>query len=220
MSIELLVLAVASALRPTSLAVVYALLSAAQPRRLLLAFILAGVAFSCTVGIVVVAVIHDADLRHGTSNFDAVVNLLAGVAALGFAAGLAQGRLQRAPREKAAGGESRIPRRLRNPTLGVAAGAGAATHLPGLLYLVALNQISARDLGLAAGIANVLVFNAIWWSLPIVSLALFIMRPVATRDMLEAINDWVRAHDRQILIALFSLVGAYLTVRGAVKLFD
>jgi hypothetical protein len=84
MSIELLVLALASALRPTSLAVVYALLSAGQPRRLLLAFILAGVAFSCTVGIVVVLVIHDAGLRHGTSNFDAIVNLLAGVAALGL----------------------------------------------------------------------------------------------------------------------------------------
>ena len=218
MSIEVIILAVANALRPTSLAAVYALLATKEPRRLLTAFILAGFAFSVGTGILVVSLIHGADLRHGTSTFDAVVNLVAGVAALGFAAGLAYGRVQRRPREQAQPGQSAISRRLRDPSLGVAAGAGVATHLPGLLYLVGLNQISAKDPPLAAAIADVTVFNAIWWSIPIASLVFFLMRPVETRGGLAAIDRWTRSHDRLILAVLFGAVGAYLTVRGAVNL--
>jgi hypothetical protein len=140
---RIIVLGVANALRPTSLACVYALLATREPRGLLMAFVLAGLAFSLATGVIVVSLIHGADIRHGTSTFDAIVNLLAGVAALGFAAGLAQGRLQRSPRPETVREQSRIAKRLRDPSLGVAAGAGVATHLPGLLYLVGLNQISA-----------------------------------------------------------------------------
>ncbi len=49
-----MILAVANALRPTSLAAVYALLATKEPRRLLTAFILAGFAFSVGTGILVV----------------------------------------------------------------------------------------------------------------------------------------------------------------------
>jgi hypothetical protein len=54
----------------------------------------------------------------------------------------------------------------------------------------------------------------------VVSLGLFMMRPAVTRDGLEAINSWVRSHQRAILAALFGAVGAYLTVRGAANLLD
>ena len=220
MSIEVIVLAVANALRPTSLACVYALLATREPRRLLTAFVLAGLAFSLATGVIVVSLIHGAHIRHGTSTFDAIVNLLAGVAALGFAAGLAQGRLQRTPRPEAERRESGISRRLRDPSLGVAAGAGVATHLPGLLYLVGLNQISAEGPPLGTAVVDVTVFNAIWWSIPIASLVFFLVRPAATRSGLAAVNSWTRSHDRAILAALFGVVGAYLSVRGAANLLD
>jgi Sap-like sulfolipid-1-addressing protein len=218
MSLELVLLGVLNALRPTSLAIVYALLSAAQPRRLMVAFICAGVAFSLATGIGIVLVIHGAELRHGTSTFDGLVNLIGGVAALGFAAGLAQGRTPRRPSERRSSSPSRIMRALRQPSAAVAAGAGIATHLPGLLYLVALNQISAPDPSAGSGIAQVLGFNAIWWSIPVASLAFFLLRPDRTRDAIAAVNSWVRNHDRQIVIALFFVAGIYLTVKGAIDL--
>ncbi len=147
------------------------------------------------------------------------MNLVAGVAAIGFSVGVAYGRgVQRRPREQAEPAQSALSRRLRNPSLGVAAGAGVATHLPGLLYLVSLNQISAEGPAWEAAIFDVTVFNAIWWSLPIASLVFFLMRPAATRDGLAAIDRWTRSHERLILAVLFGAVGAYLTVRGAVNL--
>ncbi len=218
MNIEIIILALANALRPTSLAAVYALLATKEPRRLLTAFILAGVGFSMATGILVAGLIHGAHIRHGTSTFDAIVNLVAGVAALGLALGVALGRVQRRSREQAERGESVLSRRLRNPSLAVAAAAGIATHLPGLLYLVGLNQISAEGPQLGVAIVDVTVFNAIWWSIPIASLLFFLMRPAATRDGLGAANVWTRNHDRVIVAALSAAVGIYLTARGAVNL--
>ena len=59
MSVEAVVLAIASALRPsTSTAAVYALLSSERPRPPLAAFMLGGLALSCTFGVVVVSALH------------------------------------------------------------------------------------------------------------------------------------------------------------------
>jgi hypothetical protein len=129
-NLEIVVLAAANALRPTGLAAVYALLGAHEPRRLLTAYLVAGFAFSVATGVLVVSIIHGAQLRHGTSTFDAIVNLLAGVAALGFAAGLARGRMQRRPRERANRGETAPSRMLRQPSIKVAALAGVARTSP------------------------------------------------------------------------------------------
>ena len=56
MSFDALVLALASVIRLTSLAAVYAMLSAARPARLLTAYVVAGFTFSAGVGIVLVIV--------------------------------------------------------------------------------------------------------------------------------------------------------------------
>ena len=88
MKIEAIVLALASAVRPsTSLAAVYALLSTPRPRPLLIAFVLAGLAFSVAVGMLVVSVFHGVHVPRRNSSLIDVVDLLAGVAALGFAVG-------------------------------------------------------------------------------------------------------------------------------------
>jgi Sap, sulfolipid-1-addressing protein len=219
MSVEVVVLAVANALRPTSLAAVYALLSTRQPRRLLIAFILVGATFSVATGVLVVEIIHGAQIRHGKSTFDAIVELTAGVAALGFAAGLAQGRMQRRPREQPAE-PSRLARSLRDPPARVAAAAGIATHLPGLFYLVGLNAISAQDPGLGEGITAVLVFNAIWWAGPVGTLVFFLMRPDSARAILAAANAWARTNNRAIGVVVFAAAGVYLTLQGLVNLLD
>jgi hypothetical protein len=56
-SLDALVLALASVIRLTSVASVYAMLSAARPTRLLTAYIVAGFVFSAAIGIVLVTVL-------------------------------------------------------------------------------------------------------------------------------------------------------------------
>ena len=93
MSPEAIGLAIASAVRPTGFAAVYALLSAPRPARRLAAYVVVGFAWSCTVGVVVVSVLNGVGIETGSSTAYAVIELIGGGAALGFAAGLAAGRL-------------------------------------------------------------------------------------------------------------------------------
>jgi hypothetical protein len=216
MSPEAIGVAIASALRPAGFAAVYALLSAPRPGRSLAAYVAVGFAWSCAVGFIVVSALHGVGIRSGTAN--AVIQLVGGAAALGFAAGIAAGRLPRAREPSVA--DSSLVRRLRDPSLAVAAGAGVATHLPGLFYLLGLNAIAAEDPELVLGMVDVVVFNAIWFTIPAAALAISVRRPEAARRALQRIAEWMRRHQRPVLVAAFAIVGAYFTITGVLGLTD
>ena len=217
MTLEVIVLALGSALRPAGAAALYALLSASHPRRVLAAYVVSGFIFSVGVGVLVLAVFHGANLRHEDSVVNALVELLAGVAALGYAAGVGSGRTQ-PPSHNTSADTSRVTHQLRNPSAATAAVAGVATHLPGLFYLVALNSIVTHGDSLAVGVVEVLLFNAIWFSAGIASVVIFLIRPGAARRALGHANAWTRLHARGATVAVFGAIGAYLTVSGAVHL--
>ena len=195
MNIEAIVLALASAVRPsTSLAAVYALLSTPRPRPLLVAFVVAGLAFSVAIGMLVVSVFHGVHVPRRNSSLTDVVDLLAGVAALGFAVGAHASRTRRAGRERPARNGSRIVQRLHDPTVRVAGTAGALTHVPGLFYLVALTAIAESGPDLGAAFTEVVAYNAIWFSVPIAAAVLAWRRPEKARALMGAANDWARRH--------------------------
>jgi hypothetical protein len=218
-SLEAVALALANAVRPTGIAAVYALLSSPQPRRMLTAFIVVGFVWSSAIGILVVGALHGVNVEAGTGTISSFVFLIGGVASLGFAAGRATGRLQASPRQRPAAEEqSRLSKALKEPNIAVAAGAGVATHLPGLFYLLGLNAIEAVEPGFAQGPVDVLIFNAIWFTAPIASLILSVHRPEDARRALQGINDWGRRHETAIVTALFAVAGAYFALKGAVNL--
>jgi hypothetical protein len=219
MSPEAIVLALASAVRPSSsLAAVYALLSADRPRSLLAAFIAGGLLVSAALGVLVVVELHGVDLPGGESRFTDVVDVVAGVAALGFATGVHFGGMDRIPRRRPREEPSWLSRTLRDPSPAVAAAVGVATHVPGLFYLVALNAIAASRPGFAHALVQVLVYNAIWFSVPIAALAFARRRPADAHDLIERLNDAMRRHQQTILAAVFAAAGAFLVIKGLVGL--
>jgi Sap, sulfolipid-1-addressing protein len=215
---EVIVLALASAIRPSGLAAVYALLETASPRRLLVAYFLAGFTWSALLGIVVVSVFHGAEFASGNSTFNAVVDIVAGAAALALAAGVGTGRMLSPTGERSVSEPSWVLRSLRSPSIAVAAGVGVATHLPGLFYVLALNSIVAQRPSLAEGTIEVLIYNAVWFSASGVSLLAFELRPAAARAAVARASAWAREHERAILLPLFAGVGTYFVVKGAVSL--
>jgi hypothetical protein len=72
----------ANAARPTGIAAVYALLSSPQPKRMLTVYILAGFAWSCAVGILVVSALHGVNVEVGEcaheTTIEAALYILAG----------------------------------------------------------------------------------------------------------------------------------------------
>jgi Sap, sulfolipid-1-addressing protein len=223
MNLEALVLGLVSGLRPgTSLAAVLALLKTPRPQRPLLFFIAAGFASSWAMGLLVVGVFHGANVAIGGSTFTAVLDVAFGAAALGFGAGLQRGWVQ--PMEHRASGPadtdtgSRFGRRLRNPSAAVAAAAGIVTHLPGLIYLAALNAIASEQPGLVDAGLRIAIYDALWFMVPLASLVLVVVRPGAALVYLEAATEWVRRHQHTVLVAGSLVLGGYLVVKGTARL--
>jgi hypothetical protein len=225
MNLEALVLGLFSGLRPgTSLAAVLVLLDRPEPQRLLLFFTAAGFASSWSIGLVVVGVFHGANVAVGGSTFTAVLDVAFGAAALGFAAGLQRGWVQptrrRSSSPSATAVSSRLGRRLRNPSAGVAAAAGVGTHAPGLIYLVALNAIaSERPAPVDAGL-QVAIYDVLWFLVPLASLVLVMARPGAALAHLDAATAWVRRHEHAIVVAGSLVLGGYLLAKGTASLLD
>ena len=220
MNLDVLVLALASAPRPAGIAALYALLSASSPRRVLLAYIAAGFTFSAAVGVLVVAIFHEAGIDYRGTDVYAAIELIGGLAALGFAIAVGTGRRELPSRDSASREESKIIRRLRNPTVTTAAVAGVATHVPGLFYIVALNAIIAEGPSFASGVLQVLLFNAIWFAAAIAAVVIFLLRPGVAPRALSRVISWARRHARVTTVLVFGLAGSYLAIRGMTALID
>jgi hypothetical protein len=217
--VEMFVLALACAVRPASLAAVYALVSHDARRRLMWAYVLAGLAFTVGFGAIVVGLTHGIHVHSGSSKTKAVADLAGGIVALGFGIGLATGRISRGRTDDAPRTDGRMKAALdRRLTLRTAALAGPATHVPGLFYLIALNVIVAHNVALTAKTAALLTYNGIWFALPLAALVVCIVRPAMARDLVASVQRWTRAHARTILLATSFAVGAALVVRGALML--
>jgi Sap, sulfolipid-1-addressing protein len=222
---EVIVLGLISALRPaTSQAAVFALLRAPLAARTLLAFAVAGLAMSILVGLLLVGALSGAGQAFGDSAVSDVVDIMLGVAALGFAAGVQRGTLDRR-RERAPGrapgrATSAIAVRLRNPSVVTAATAGAATHVPGLIYLVALNAIAAGDPGPASALVQVVVYNLLWFAIPLGALVLVLRSPATATAFVDRLTAWARSHQDRLLVTLFGALGIYLVAKGIYGILD
>src|SRR4051812_39385984 len=223
MNFEAVVLGLFSGLRPgTSFGAVLTLVKAPRPQRLLLFFTAAGFASSWAIGLVVVGVFHGANVAVGGSTITGVLDVAFGAAALGFAAGVQRGWVQPTRRDSsspsATAASSRLGRRLRNPSDRVAAAAGIATHLPGLIYLAALNAIAAERPAPVDVALQVAIYDALWLLVPIASLVLMLVRPGAVLVYLDAATAWVRRHEHPILVFGSLILGGYLIVKGTAGL--
>lgn len=225
MSVDALVLALASVIRPLSVAAVYAMLSAARPTRLLTAYIVAGFVFSAGIGIVLVILLGLSAGPRARDEVRAVIPFILGAVSLGYAAGLLSGWVQGpvlAPPGANRGPDSRswLGRQLADLSAPRAALAGVLTHKPGLFYLAALSAITNSTSSNANRIFQVALYNAIWFAMPMAALALARRRPVELQDFLRRTTEWVWRRQREIMITAVGLLGVYLIVRGVVELWS
>ncbi|HEY7104351.1 MAG TPA: GAP family protein [Mycobacteriales bacterium] len=219
MIVEILVLALASTVRPTSLAAVSALLSHTARRRLLLAYLIGGLAFTVAFGVIVVGAFHGIHFQAGSSRTKGIADLVGGVVVLLFGIAVATRVVRLGPDRDAPRADSpwkaRLERRLTVPTAVIA---GPLTHLPGLFYLIALNVIVAHDPRVPGGLVAVLIYDAIWFAVPIAALAVCIVSPDAARAAVGRVQAWTGLHARVLLLVTSFAVGAALVIRGALSL--
>ena len=161
---------------------------------------MAGLIWSVAIGLVIVLAFDGAGGTFGRSDFTAIFDVIAGVAAIAFAAGVRRGGITARPRDASRERtESRLATRLRNPSPLTAAAGGVVTHIPGLIYLVALNAIAADQPRNASALGLVSLYNVLWFAIPIAALTLSIVAPGTATAYLDRATAWARRHREMLL---------------------
>jgi len=223
MSLDALVLALASVIRLTSVASVYAMLSTTRPTRLLTAYIVAGFVFSGAIGIVLVTTLGVSTAPRARDEVRAVIAIGLGAVSLSYAAGLLSGLMSgpvhdRTDTYPGPDSKSWLGRQLADLSIPRAAIVGVLTHLPGLFYLAALSAIINSTSSNTSRIFQVVLYNAIWFAMPLTALVLATRRSKELQHFLRQITEWIWHHQREIMITVFGLIGVYLIVRGVMDL--
>ena len=142
--------ALATTIRPTSMAAVLALLSINEPRRLMTVYVLAGLAFTVAFGLVVVFVVAGTvsgiQITAGTDRTNGTAEILGGLALLGLGIYVSQRRMKPGQADQIVRTPGRWTKlREQHVTPRTAALAGPATRIPGVFYLVALSLVVASE---------------------------------------------------------------------------
>jgi Sap, sulfolipid-1-addressing protein len=204
-NVQALALALLSTVRPTTAAAVWAMLAGDRPRRLLAAYLIAGMSVSVTVGIVVVVLLGGA-FPHSTGGRGVLLIVLGVVALLG--AGAVQLGLLRRFRT------ARVRAQPRRLSPAGAAVAGVLTHLPGVFYLAGLGAIVATGAAAGAASAQVVVYNLVWFAPALVALGVCLTGSRPPTDRMATLAARVRAHQDTLLTVCFGGVGAWLLAEG------
>jgi Sap, sulfolipid-1-addressing protein len=228
--LELLPLALGSAVYPTLLAVVILILTQPNPRRLLAAYLAGGMLASLTIGLVIVAGLNSGHVLNGGSGrtINPAVDLAVGLLLLVLLYALLSGRdrrfTERRERKRAeraeSGKEPWSDRVLQRQSLVLTFVVGIALNLPGALYLVALKEIASADQGTVEDVLQVLAYNLIMFAWAEIPLIAYGLAPERTEALIKRFHDWLGAHARQIAIAICGIAAAYLTIKGAAGLLD
>ncbi|HET7555422.1 MAG TPA: GAP family protein [Gaiellaceae bacterium] len=217
--LEILLLAVASAFWPTLIVVVVVALRLDHPIRILVFFVAGALLTTISIGLAIVFALDGTSVASGSNrSVSAGIYLVAGALSI-----LAAGALWRY------GGRPREPKPPRTqPSLAersiergapVAFAAGVVLNIiPGTFPFVALVDIAKLDVGDAAKVAAVVVFYVIMLAFAEVPIVAYAIAPERTIAATTAFNEWLARNGRRVAAVVLAAVGAYLVVRGLVKL--
>jgi hypothetical protein len=208
-STEALALATISIVRPTTAAAVWAMLTGGRPRRLLTVYLLAGMGVSLTVGIGVVLLAGGTFLPRPPPGVRGVVLIILGVCALIGAVAVPLGWMRRFRPDRPG-----APREARRFSPAEAATAGVVTHLPGVFYLAGLSAIAATGAAAAGAIAQVVVYNLVWFAPALAALGICLFGTIPSGHRLAGAVRWAREHQVPVLTVCFAGVGLWLLVEG------
>ena len=219
---ELLPLALVAALYPPILAMVVVILARPSPRNLLLAYVLGALLVSIAAGLAIVAALNAGNVVGGSDRtVNPAVDIATGLVAYFVAWILLTDRdrqlRERRARRKAEKADGRDPwsrRALERDSVRLTFLLGVVLNTPGASYLVALKDIAAANQSTTTQVIEIVAFNLIMFVLAEVPLVGYALRPERTRELLNAANDWLGGHSRQIVMALCLAVGTFLLARG------
>ena len=75
-------------------------------------------------------------------------------------------------------------------------------------------MIVAHQPSIPSGLAEILIYNVVWFALPIGALAICVIDPPAARRAVDELRAWTLAHTRTLLLVVSLVAGVGLVIRG------
>jgi hypothetical protein len=207
--------AVLAALSPPALLAVAIYLTSARPRRTLLIYLAGAVTMTVILGIVILVAIHAGGLNHPHQR-QPRYGLRLGLGVLALAAGIFLAR--RKPKPKKNKKPGLINRIMTHPAPIAAFAVGLLVFTPSASFIAAVQVIAtskASDALIALALAIVVIIDVAFVWVPF---GLYLAAPDATVRTVKAINVWIQAHSRVIIVGALLIVGVLLIVNGATGL--
>jgi len=214
---EVLLLALASMVWPTLLAVVLVLLVSPRPVRLLSFFLAASLLTTVVIGVLIVFALRDSSLITDREHtFSPAFDLVAGAAALLFAFVLARHTHPARPTPAPTPGRPSWYERTVSRGGLLAFGVGVVLNVfPGLFPFVAMKDIAELDYSTTATVALIVGFYLVMFLPAEVPLVSYLVAPSETTEVVGTLRDWLERNGRRVAVITLATVGTYLLIRGA-----
>lgn len=225
--VSIFLLSLLAMFTPALLAAVTVMMLLANPKKLMLGYLLGALLTSISLGLLIVFSLHgSASVSTAKHSLGPGEDIVVGLLALTVAAVLGTGRdaplrERRQRRQEAKGGagdptESWPERMLGRGSARVTFAVGVALTLPGVSYLAALDRMARLDAGVTATVLLVICFCLIQQLLLEVPLLGYAIAPERTQDRVARFRAWLARNGRRAGVTLATVVGALLLVRGVV----
>jgi len=204
--------AVLSALSPAALLVAVVYLSSANPRRMLVFYLVGAVTMTVVLGIVLLLVIHAGGLNHPRQR-QPRYGVRLGLGVIALAASLVISRRKPKP-PKPDKKPVLLTRMMTHPAPIAAFAVGLLVFAPSVSFIAAVQVIAtakASDATIAFALAVVVLIDVMFIWLP---LGLYLAAPDATTRTLQAVNAWLQAHSRFLTVVLLAVAGVVLIGNG------
>lgn len=227
---DILLLALSSALNPTLLAATTVMLLLPKPRNLMLGYLLGALMTSITLGLVIVFSLENSGTVEVAKNTlgpggDIALGLIFIIVARALGAEREAILKERRERRKAAKGRAnrekdppRWQQVLSRGTPRTTFAVGALLTLPGASYLIALTRLAKDELAAPETVLVILGFNLIMLALLELPLLSYWLEPEVTPGRVERFKTSLRRDGRRIAIRIATGAGALLVVRGVITL--
>jgi hypothetical protein len=213
-------LAALGALYPPALVIAAVYLGSASPRKMTGLFFAGAVVMTVVTGIVLLVVLRTGGFSvptHRTPRYGLRLGIGAlALAAAGYLSWRYRHQRQSDPAKPKKTG--RIARMTAQPRPLTALLVGFLLFVPGAGFIAAVQVIAtakASNAAVAGALALVVVIDLAFAWVPLV---IHLIAPDQTTRALKALNAWLSAHGRAILVAAIAAVGVILVIDGAVGL--
>jgi Sap, sulfolipid-1-addressing protein len=210
-------LAVLAAISPTAALVSAIYLSAANPRRTVLLYLIGAIAMTGVVGAAAFFVLRAGGLQHA-SQHSARYGLRLGLGILALLVGLYLRRRGSRPPDPKKSGEGFINKMVSRPTALAAFLVGVVVYSPSVTFIAAVQVVATSKSGAAESALGIILVIAITLAFIWLPYLAYLFWPDKAAARLGALNAWLRRHGHLLLVGALIIGGFVLILDGALGL--